>query len=80
MVELDKQDPTTASDGGFQGLLVRFQKRIDRATGRLSLTLRDLQRIQMYAFKYGNGGWEDRLLRAFGRHLGSRLDKVLQSA
>ncbi len=28
----------------------------------------------MYAFKYGNGGWESRLLAAFGQHLGSRLD------
>ena len=79
IAELDKQDPETAKDGGFQSLMVRLQKRVARATGRLTLTADDLRRIQAYAFNYGNGGWEDRLTRAFGRTLGPRLDGVLSA-
>lgn len=36
-------------------------------------------RIRMYAFKYGKGGWESRLVAAFGRHLGPKLDLELPS-
>lgn len=73
--EIDKQDPSTARDGGFQGLMVSLQKRIDRSTGELDLTPDDLRRVPMYAFDYKNGGWEDRLKRAFGRTLGSKLGR-----
>jgi hypothetical protein len=76
IAELDKQDPTTAGDGGFQNFMVQLQQRIERATGRLFLSAEDVERIQRYAFKYGNAGWEDRLLAAFGRHLGPRLNGV----
>lgn len=75
IAELDKQDPATASDGGFQGLMVSLQKRVNRATGELHLTSDDLRRIPMYAFDYRNGGWEDRLKRAFGRTLGPQLGR-----
>ena len=75
IVELDKQDPASAGDGGYQGLLVGLQQRIDRTSGRLTLTADDLRRIPMYAFDYGNGGWEDRLVAAFGRVLGPRLGR-----
>lgn len=73
--EIDKQAPDTASDGGFQGLMVSLQKRIDRVTRELHLTDDDLRRIPMYAFDYQNGGWEDRLRRAFSRTLGPRLGR-----
>lgn len=73
--EIDKQDPVTASDGGFQGLMVRLQNKINRVTRELHLTDDDLRRIPMYAFDYQNGGWEDRLKRAFSRTLGSRLGR-----
>jgi hypothetical protein len=73
--EIDKQDPSTAKDGGFQGLMVSLQKRINRSTGQLHLTADDLRRIPMYAFDYRNGGWEDRLKRAFGRSLGPKLGR-----
>ena len=33
IAELDRQDPDSASDGGFQGLLVRLQGKVNRATG-----------------------------------------------
>jgi hypothetical protein len=75
IAELDKQDPATAGDGGFQGLMVSLQKRVNRATGTLRLTEDDLRRIPMYAFDYKNGGWEDRLKRAFGRTLGLKLGR-----
>jgi hypothetical protein len=75
IAELDKQDPVTASDGGYQSLLVSLQQRVDRGTGGLMLTADDLRRIPMYAFDYGNGGWEDRLVGAFGRSLGPRLGR-----
>jgi hypothetical protein len=75
IAELDKQDPAKASDGGYQGLMVSLARRIDRSTGDLHLTADDLRRIPMYAFDYGNGGWEDRLTAAFGRTLGPRLGR-----
>ena len=75
IADLDKQDPAKEKDGGFQGLLVRFQQRVDRATGKLTLTADDLQRIPMYAFDYKKGGWENQLIGAFGRVLGPRLGR-----
>ncbi len=71
---LDRQDPSTGQDGGWQGLLTRLQRKVDRASGRLELDAQDLEQIPRYAFTYGNGGWEDRLLGIFGRTLGPRLD------
>ena len=74
MAELFKQDPHTREDGGFQGLLVALQGACNQKTGVISLTVRQRERIRMYAFKYGNGGWENRLVAAFGHHLGPKLD------
>ena len=71
--ELDQQDQRTKSHGGWQSLLVGLQQRIDRATGRLDLSDRDLTRIAGYALNYGNGGWENRLRRTFERTLGPEL-------
>ena len=75
IVEIDKQDPATERDGGFQSLMVSLQKRINRSTGKLTLTTDDLERIPRYAFDYRNGGWEDRLRIAFGRTLGAKLGR-----
>jgi hypothetical protein len=72
---LDRQSPGTSQDGGFQSLLVRLQRNINRTTGELSLSDQDLERIARYAFDYGNGGWEARLVGAFGRTLGPRLGR-----
>ena len=71
-----KQDPETAPDGGFQSLLVGLQKKIDPITGEVELSQDDLRRIPMYAFDYTNGGWETRLIRAFGRTLGPKLGRA----
>ena len=72
---LDRQSPSTSQDGGFQSLLVRLQEKIDRGTGALPLTQKDIERIGRYAFDYGNGGWESRLTGAFGRTLGPSLGR-----
>ncbi len=72
---LDKQDPRTKGDGGCQSLIVGLQSRVDRITGSLVLTADDLERIPRYAFDYGNGGWEDTLMRAFRRTLGPNLGR-----
>jgi hypothetical protein len=72
---LDKQDPSTASGGGFQGLLVKLQRQLDRTTGELKLDDGDQRRFPSYAFDYGQGGWEDRCERIFGRTLGPTLGR-----
>ena|ERR1035441_4842349 len=72
---LFRQDPATQRNGGYQSLLVRLQRNTDRTTGALTLTTKDLERIPRYAFDYGNGGWEGRLMGIFQRHLGARLGR-----
>ena len=72
---LDKQDPATAKDGGFQGFMVDLQQRLRRGTQELKLTDGDIERIAQYAFDYKQGGWEDRLKAIFGRHLGPNLGR-----
>lgn len=74
MEALFRQAPSTKGDGGFQSLLVGLQESCDQTTGAIIVTMKQRMRIRMYAFKYGNGGWETRLLDAFGRHLGRGLD------
>lgn len=75
IVLLDRQDPSTASDGGFQSMLVGFQKALRRGTSELKLTDDDVERIAHYAFDLGNGGWQTRLLGIFGRTLGPNLGR-----
>ena len=75
MEALDREDPDTESDGGWQGLLIRLQLKVDRSSGCLHLDARDLEQISRYAFRYGNGGWEDRLKSVFERTLGPELGR-----
>ena len=75
MAILDRQDPGTEHDGGWQGLIVGLQGKIDRQTGRIDLGDQDLERIARYAFDYGNGGWEARLRAVFERELGAGLGR-----
>lgn len=77
MNTLFKQDPQTKKNGGWQSLLVNLQEACIVSTGLIQINLRQRRRIRMYAFKYGNGGWESRLVTAFGRHLGVTLDAGL---
>lgn len=75
IAELDRQDPNSASEGGFQGLLVRLQRKLNRETGELVLDEKDLQDIPKYAFDYKQGGWQKRLVAIFGRTLGPQLGR-----
>ena len=81
-VELDilfKQDPATAGKGGFQGFLVYLQEKCDRTTGKILLSVDDLEKISHYAFDFKNGGWQNRLLSIFERSLGSNLGRELSA-
>ncbi|HKP02490.1 MAG TPA: hypothetical protein VJU77_03925 [Chthoniobacterales bacterium] len=72
---LDRQDPMTERDGGFQKLLVDLQNAVNRETGALALTEEHEERIPRYGFDYKNGGWEDRLKAIFERTLGPELGR-----
>lgn len=72
---LFRQDPDTAAEGGFQGLLVRLQRKCDPTTGKILLSGDDLEKIPKCAFDYKNGGWQDQLLAIFGRSLGPKLGR-----
>jgi len=72
---LFRQDPATKEDGGWQRLLVTLQELTDEATGEITIPPRIIERIQRYAFDYGNGGWENALMAIFSRNLGSRLGR-----
>ena len=74
---LFKQNPITISDGGFQRLMITLQRKCDQSTGIITLNETLLKRIRNYAFNYGQGGLEDRLMAIFGRHLGSELDACI---
>ena len=74
---LDRQDPVTERDGGFQNLLVELQGlRVERDR-ELLLVLTDEheEKIPRYAFDYKNGGWEDRLIGVFSRTVGKNLGR-----
>lgn len=75
MAELFMQSTHTENDGGYQGLLVGMQRKVNRTTGQISLSAGELERIPRYAFDYGNGGWESRLVAIFHRTLGPRLGR-----
>jgi hypothetical protein len=71
---LQRQHPSTKTQGGFQNLLVTLQQKVEQPTGAMTLSIADIERIRRYAFEYGNGGWEKRLLDIFERTLGPQLD------
>lgn len=70
------QDPSSRGDGGFQSLMVTLQDLTDPETRTMTLPRHLVPRIRAYAFDYGNGGWEDRLVEIFGRHFGPKLDQI----
>jgi hypothetical protein len=72
---LDRQDPTTENDGGFQQLLVELQSLLNRRIGALALSDEHKEKIPRYAFDYKNGGWESRLKGIFSRTLGNNLGR-----
>jgi hypothetical protein len=69
------QEAKTRNNGGFQNLMLSLQDKLDKATGELELSAKDLKRIPKYAFDYSNGGWQDRLTAIFSRTLGPTLGR-----
>lgn len=70
-----KQDPGTEKAGGWQGLLVGLQKRLNKTTGHLTLTTTDMEQIRRYA-NYTAGGFQNRLASIFGRTLGPDMREM----
>ena len=75
---LMQQDPSSRSEGGFQSLLVTLQDNTDPHTKILVLPVHLIERINRYAFDYGQAGWEYTLKRIFSRVLGDGLDQIPQ--
>ena len=75
IAELDRQDPDTEKDGGFQGFLVKLQRKLRRGTQELILDEKDLEKISRYAFDSGKGTWENRLVHIFSLELGPKLGR-----
>ena len=73
--EMNELKKPNAGSGGWQSLLEGLQRKVDYKTGEITLTESDLKRIPKYAFDYGQGGWESRLIAVFGRHLGPKLGR-----
>ena len=69
MSSLFSQEPSTESDGGFQSLLVRLQRKTNKSTRRIDLSDEDIADIIRYSKAYGSGGWENTLKQIFGRTL-----------
>ncbi len=68
-----KQDPSTKGNGGYQSLLVQLQYKLSRPSNTIEIDARLRDRIRRYAFRYKNGGWQNRLLGIFSRTLGPNL-------
>jgi len=55
--------------GGWQWLWTALQKRFNKATGQITLSAELRARIYQYYHKYGEGGWQSKVLRVFRREL-----------
>jgi hypothetical protein len=73
---LMQQDPASRGEGGFQSLLVTLQDNTDPHTKILVLPVHLIERINRYAFDYGQAAWEHTLKRIFSRALGDGLDQI----
>ena len=71
--EMDQLDVRVTGDGGFQSLMRRFQGDLDVQTGRIEVSDKDVERIARYCTEYGQGGYQDRIARAFHSVLGLEL-------
>jgi hypothetical protein len=61
--------------GGIQTFMRQLQAQVNNATKTIRLTDEDLANIPHYAFDYGQGGFEGRLIAAFSRELGATLGR-----
>jgi hypothetical protein len=65
--ELAELDIEVVGSGGFQSLIKRLQDSVDRTTNTISISDADLEKIRNYTEGYGEGGFQGRMKRAFGR-------------
>lgn len=62
--------PTThKSKSGFAHFLVTLGARLDRNSGKISLSRAEVDRIQRYIKRYRTGGYQSYLKKAFKRPL-----------
>jgi len=55
--------------GGWQSLWSALQKRFDKSSGSITLTPELRARIYHYYHSYGQGGWQNRVMKVFRREL-----------
>lgn len=67
---------TNKSAGGWQSLIIKLRKQLDKEKKEIILYFDDLERIPRYAFDYKNGGWQGTLKQIFGRSLGENLGRI----
>ena len=67
--EMAELDVPVNGTGGFQDLMRRLQLDLNTETGEIDVSDADVERISRYCTQYGQGGWQDRLARAFHRVL-----------
>ena len=72
--EMAELDVRITGDGGFQTLMRRLQVDLNQETGEITVAEEDVERLRRYCTQYGQGGWQDRFVRAFRRVLGQDLD------
>ncbi len=72
--EMTELDLEAVGDGGFQTLIRRLQTNLNRGTGEIEISDADVVRLRRYCTDYGQGGWQDRLARAFRRVLNNDED------
>ena len=73
--ELHVLNQPVNGEGGIQTFMRRLQAQVNSATKTIRLTADDLAGIPHYAFDYGQGGFEGRLVDTFARELGPHLGR-----
>ena len=75
--ELKRLVDHLAGRGGFQNLLRHLWYHLDEESGEIQMSHLLMERINRYAFQYGNVYWRRTLRRIFRRTLGANLDRGL---
>jgi hypothetical protein len=75
--ELRRVVDHSAGRGGFQNLLLHLWYHLDEESGEIQVSYLLMERINRYAFQYGNAYWRRTLRRIFRRTLGANLDRGL---
>jgi len=68
-IETLLDEAATKGVGGWQSLWSALQKRFDKSSGSITLTPELRARIYHYYHSYGQGGWQNRVIKVFRREL-----------